>query len=609
MQDQEPQERRLTVPRDLDGKRLDQVLTRVGRERLPATALPMGVPELRVRILFNPALQSRWFMLPAILAMVLAVITMLLSAVAVVKEREKGTIEQLVVTPIQPLELIVGKLLPFVVVGAVVAVLVTLATVLVFGVPLRGSPLLLAGMAMLFVLSTLGLGLLASTVSRTQQQAMLAAMLILLPSFLLGGVFYPISNMPDWAQWIANLTPIRYFVVMVRAVFLKGAGLESLWWETSILALIGVVVLLRMLRPERLMDASNFESLAAYAAELQAPVPLLFPPRWAVDVLEATLRGRPMPWVELALLTTGGIAAMAVARWTTTVFYDEGRSRAQSARSARLAKAGWLDTVLGLWTRPLPPVARAIVVKDVKTFVRDPSQWSQVFLVGAIVVIALVSAAAMPTDFMRGPYGAYMREGLAFGAMALVGFIMASVATRFQFTSTSLEGRAFWVVRTGPITAEQLLWAKVWPSLVPMVLVGEVMGISITYILGAGRFLIAISAFTSFFLALGISGLAVGVGAVYPDFKADNAARVAASPAAMVFMVSALVLVFVVAAIELLPVGLWMFVRFQERSPDALEWLGIIGPLVAVAGLCVAAMVVPLRWGARQLWARELPNS
>jgi len=101
----------------------------------------------------------------------------------------------------------------------------------------------------------------------------------------------------------------------------------------------------------------------------------------------------------------------------------------------------------------------------------------------------------------------------------------------------------------------------------------------------------------------------VGVGAVYPDFKADNAARVAASPAAMVFMVSALVLVFVVAAIELLPVGLWMFVRFQERSPDALEWLGIIGPLVAVAGLCVAAMVVPLRWGARQLWARELPNS
>lgn len=377
----------------------------------------------------------------------------------------------------------------------------------------------------------------------------------------------------------------------------------------GILALIGVVVLLRALRPERLMDASNFESLAAYAAELQAPVPMLFPPRWAVDILEATLRGRPMPWMELGLLTTGGIAAMAIARWTTTVFYDEGRSRAQSARSARLAKAGWLDRVLAVWTRPLPIVARAIVVKDVKSFVRDPSQWSQVFLVGAIVVIAMVSAAAMPTDFMRGPYGAYMRETLAFGAMALVGFIMASVATRFQFTSTSLEGRAFWVVRTGPITAEQLLWAKVWPSLVPMIFLGELMAISTTTILGAGPFIVGLAGFTAFFLALGISGLAVGVGAVYPDFKADNAARVAASPAAMVFMVSALVLVFLVAAVELLPVGIWMYVRFQERSPTPLEWLGVVGPMVVVVALCIAAMVGPLRWGARKLWDRELPNS
>ena len=377
----------------------------------------------------------------------------------------------------------------------------------------------------------------------------------------------------------------------------------------GILVLIGVVVLLRMLRPERLMDASNFESLAAYAAELQAPVPLLFPPRWAVDVLEATLRGRPLPWLELALLTTGGVAAVAMARWTTTWLYDEGRSRAQSARAARLARAGWLDRVLALWTRPLPLVARAIVVKDVKSFVRDPSQWSQVFLVGAIVVIALVSAAAMPTDFMRGPYGTYMREGLAFGSMALVGFIMASVATRFQFTATSLEGRAFWVVRTGPITAEQLLWAKVWPSLVPMVLVGEVLAVATTTILGAGPFLVGIAAYTAFFLALGISGLAVGVGAVYPDFKADNAARVASSPAAMVFMVSALVLVFVVAALELLPVGLWMYARFHERGPTALEWVGVVLPLVAVAGLCLTAMVQPLRWGARRLWDRELPNS
>jgi ABC-2 type transport system permease protein len=377
----------------------------------------------------------------------------------------------------------------------------------------------------------------------------------------------------------------------------------------GLVALAAVFVLLRLLRPERLMDAEGFDSLAAYVAELQVPVPRLLPPRWAVDVLEAALRGTPFPWIELGLLLTGGIAMAGLSRAITSQIYDEGRARATAARSARLARAGWLDLALGLLTRPLPPVARAVVVKDVKSFVRDASQWSQVFLVGAIVVIAMVSATALPTDFMRGPYGVYMRESLAFGALALVGFIMASVATRFQFTAVSLEARAFWIVRTAPLTAEQLLWAKLWPSLLPMVVIGEVLAIGIPAILGAGPFVIGLGAFTALVLAFGISGLAVGIGAAYPDFKADNAAKVAASPAAMLFMVAALVLVFAVVGLEILPIGLSMVLRFNDRAATPLEWAGLTLPLVGVVGLCAAATVLPLKRGAKALWARELPNS
>jgi ABC-2 type transport system permease protein len=227
---------------------LQSVLDRVNEERLGLGAARLGamlggLPEPRVRVLYNPALQSRWFMVPGILVLVLAVITMLLSALAVVKEKEQGTIEQLSVTPIRPAELLLGKLAPFLIVGLVVAVLVTAAAVVFFGVPLLGNPLELLGMILLFILSTMGLGLLASTVSRTQQQALLSAVLILLPSMLLGGVFYPISNMPLWAQRLADLTPIRWFIAMVRAVFLKGVGFETLWREAIILGLIGVVVL------------------------------------------------------------------------------------------------------------------------------------------------------------------------------------------------------------------------------------------------------------------------------------------------------------------------------------------------------------------------------
>ncbi len=227
----------------------ERTLARVSREHvvLPgpavAGALAPPRPDLRVRILYNPALQSRWFMLPAIVVMVLSTIVTLLSALAIVKERENGTIEQLSVTPVRSSELIVGKLLPFVAVGTIVAVLVGTAAVLVFGVPFRGRVLELVAMAGIFLMSMLGFGLLASTVSRTQQQAMLSAMLILLPSFLLGGILYPISNMPQWAQRIADLSPIRYFAVMVRGVFIKGIGFESLWWETGALVLLGSTVL------------------------------------------------------------------------------------------------------------------------------------------------------------------------------------------------------------------------------------------------------------------------------------------------------------------------------------------------------------------------------
>lgn len=220
-----------------------QILQRISAEHLPQRELPVGRPDPRIRVLYNPALRSRWFMVPGVVVMVLAVLTSLLSAMAIVKEREKGTIEQLVVTPIRPAELIVGKLLPFVFIGLLIATLVTVAAIVVFGVPFRGSLLDLFAMCLVFLMSTLGVGLLASTLAQTQQQAMLAVFLVLMPSFLLGGVFYPVSNMPVWAQRVADLTPIRYFIQIVRALFLKGAGLQVLAPDAAALAAIGLVVL------------------------------------------------------------------------------------------------------------------------------------------------------------------------------------------------------------------------------------------------------------------------------------------------------------------------------------------------------------------------------
>ncbi len=203
-----------------------------------------GGLEPRVRVWFNPRLESRDFMLPGILAMLLLVITTNLSSMGIVREKELGTLEQLNVTPLRRWELIVGKLLPYALVGMIDVCLVLAIVVLWFAVPLRGSVLLLFALTSVYLLSTLGLGLFVSTISATQQQAMMTSTFFFLtPMIYLSGFIFPIENMPAAIQLITYLIPLRYFLVILRSIFLKGAGLEVLWPQALALTTWGVVML------------------------------------------------------------------------------------------------------------------------------------------------------------------------------------------------------------------------------------------------------------------------------------------------------------------------------------------------------------------------------
>ncbi len=203
-----------------------------------------GRIELVPRVWYNPDLLSRWFYVPAVLALVLMLMTMLLSAMAVVREKEIGTMEQLIVTPIRSWQLLVGKLLPFGVIGIIQVFLVTAVTVWGFGVPLRGSFWLLLGLTMLFLLNTLGLGLLVSTVVRTQQQAMMTATFVFtVPMVYLSGLIFPIENMPPGIQLFTRVIPLRYYANVIRGIFLRGSGLDVLWPEALTLAAMGASIL------------------------------------------------------------------------------------------------------------------------------------------------------------------------------------------------------------------------------------------------------------------------------------------------------------------------------------------------------------------------------
>ena len=195
------------------------------------------------RVWFNPELKSRYYFVPGVLMNIITLITLMLTAMAVVREKEIGTMEQLMVTPLRPVELIIGKTLPFVFIGLFDFFLVFFAARLVFHVPFRGSILMLLASALLFLMTTLGMGLFLSTISRTQQQALMASFFYFMPAFLLSGFAFPVRNMPEPIRWISALNPQRYFIDILRGVFLKGSGPDVLWPNMVALFVLGGVIL------------------------------------------------------------------------------------------------------------------------------------------------------------------------------------------------------------------------------------------------------------------------------------------------------------------------------------------------------------------------------
>ena len=217
---------------------------------------PLGEIKPEIRVWYNPYLKTRYFMVPGIVGLLLSIVTLILTSLAIVKEKEIGTLEQLIVTPIKPYQMIAGKIIPFIILGFISVIIVITAMGLLFNIPVRGSIVFLFASAFLYILSTLGLGLFVSTISRTQQQAMMIAIFaIMMPMVYLSGFAFPIENMPDIIQYISYIIPLRYFITIIRGVILKGIGFAELWSEAGILLLMGIVILyLSSLRFKRKLE-------------------------------------------------------------------------------------------------------------------------------------------------------------------------------------------------------------------------------------------------------------------------------------------------------------------------------------------------------------------
>ncbi len=198
--------------------------------------------ELKPRVLYNPEMKSANYMIPGEIGLILTLITILLTSMSITKEKESGTIEQLIVSPLRSSEVIIGKTIPFAVIGMLIVLFIITGGIFVFNITLKGNIFTLFFASFLFLLNTLGIGLFISTISKTQQQAMLSSIIFILPSIMISGFAFPVSNMPIEIQWLSYLLPLRYFFIIIRGIFLKGAGFAILWPEMLALFLLGTTV-------------------------------------------------------------------------------------------------------------------------------------------------------------------------------------------------------------------------------------------------------------------------------------------------------------------------------------------------------------------------------
>ncbi len=375
-----------------------------------------------------------------------------------------------------------------------------------------------------------------------------------------------------------------------------------------LLSLVAVAVLyslLRMLQPERLVNPAAFASFVQFLAAMQTPSSPFLPSTWAAEVLYPMLNGQGGEAVFYLLLLISTAAALSVlCEAVMRKLFLPGWSKAQEGRRAVFTQQAIWERALRVLTMPFAPQTRLLVVKEVKTFFRDTSQWSQLILLLALVVVYVYNFSVLPLQ--GSPLVTfYFKNVIAFLNLALAGFVIASVAVRFVFPSISLEGRSFWIARTAPLALGRLWWSKFWVAVVPLLVLGEVLIVATNHYLNVMPLMQWLSTTTLFCMTFAIVALGLAVGAAYPKFDADNAAKVAAGVGGLVYMIVCMSFIGAVVVLEAWPVYALFMSRLHETPLAVATQISIVASLGAALLLTIAVFIGSVRYGVRWLGALE----
>jgi ABC-2 type transport system permease protein len=408
--------------------------------------------------------------------------------------------------------------------------------------------------------------------------------------------------------WVALILPL--FLVIPAAVSilithllvycLPAKRIRDILFFIGLFAFIVMYFLFRLSQPERLVQPESFGNFMQFLRAMETPSSPFLPSSWSAEILAGTLFERETEqFFFFALLASYALFLPLATSWVCGAVYFDGWSKAQESRQGR-HKLIWFDRLLDSATRLLPAPTRAIMIKDIKTFLRDTTQWSQLFLLVALIVVYLYNFKVLPLDRSPMPAGT-LRTLVSFANLALAGFVLSAVAVRFAFPAVSLEGKAFWILQSSPISLRALLWSKFWLIFVPLFALGELLVFLSNLLLQVPAWMMTLSLVTVCFMTFGIAAIGVGFGALYPNFNYENAAEIPTSFGGAVSMIVSVAFIALIVAIEAWPIY-QIATASLRRGPITAPSLWIIAPSLAiVAALTAAVVAVSLRAGIRRL--------
>jgi len=411
------------------------------------------------------------------------------------------------------------------------------------------------------------------------------------------GVFYYANTVLALVPMVINASAISTILVMAAVIIMPANRLKSIFIFLSIFFFVAIYLAIRLSRPELLVDPEVFDTVMVYISSLQTPQSPVLPSTWAYDSIVAGLSGafkNGLFHTALAWSFAAAIAFMLI--MIAEAIYFKGFSKTQTA-SARLFKK---NATAWRFFDFLPGPVKSFTVKEIKTFLRDQTQWSQLFLIAALVVIYVYNFKVLPLD--KTPIKTvYLQNLFSFLNMGLALFVLTAICARFAYPAVSMEREAFWLVKSSPLSLRAFLWIKFFIYYFPLLILTEALIIVTNLMLSVSPFMMVLSTVTVFFLVPGIVAMGIGFGAAYPDFKAENPTQTVTSFGGLAFMIVCAGYIGLVILIEAGPVYHLFMADIRGKTLSPAIWLWIVGSFSSAFVFSLMAIKLPMRFGESRL--------